>query len=96
MKRRVAGSSTTKTRQGRRVRAGVELAQMLADWGASFADWPGTMATCAIGSPRGTRWSLGKSSWTTKKSRANWTGQKALRAGRSLCLEGGRPSQLQL
>ena len=30
---------TTKARRGRRVRAGVELAQMLADWGVSFADW---------------------------------------------------------
>ncbi|MBN1813653.1 MAG: hypothetical protein JXA14_17570 [Anaerolineae bacterium] len=28
-----------KTRRGRSVRAGLELAQMLADWGASFVDW---------------------------------------------------------
>ena len=39
MKRRIAQRRTTNARRGRRVRAGVELAQMLADWGASFADW---------------------------------------------------------
>ena len=39
MNRTSARQRTTKARRGRKVRAGVELAQMLADWGASFADW---------------------------------------------------------
>ena len=39
MKRTIARQRTTNVRRGLRVRAGVELAQMLADWGASFIDW---------------------------------------------------------
>ena len=39
MKRTSARQRITDARRGRRVRAGVELAQMLADWGASLADW---------------------------------------------------------
>ena len=39
MERTTERRRTAKARRGRRVRAGVELAQMLADWSASFADW---------------------------------------------------------
>ena len=39
MKQTIARGRTTNARRGRRVRAGVELAQMLADLGASFVDW---------------------------------------------------------
>ena len=39
MKRKTAQQKTTGARRGRKVRAGQELAQMLADWGASFVDW---------------------------------------------------------
>ena len=39
MKRKTAQQKTTGARRDRTVRAGQELAQMLADWGASFVDW---------------------------------------------------------
>ena len=39
MNRTVVRRRTSNARRDRKVRAGVELAAMIADWGASFLDW---------------------------------------------------------